>query len=256
MIAQLTWNQLQEETIYWLCSDYDVCVSEDFKTLSALPDLLKHEKKFIKYFDLHFYNNLADDPPNYCRIKVDEAITQKQPNLLKAVKRLMSKFISVNDEKLSFTELAYFIHLLADLHQPFHRKNKKIIVILVNFYNNLVTDYDRGGINRKLCDKNLGTCWSLHALWDAEILKLVNENKMFSFLDSEDNISFEVKDWAMELNQYICKIYDYPDSFGIEEYVDKFKLTALFLVGKAANNTAAVLNSNFKTPRQNLENDF
>lgn len=132
MIAQLTWNQLPEETIYWLCSDYDVCVS-DFKTLSALPDLLKHEKKFIKYFGLHFYNNLADNPPNYCRIHVDEALTQNQPNLLKAVKRLMSKFINVNNEKLSFTELAYFVHLLADFHQPFHRKNTKIKTILVNF---------------------------------------------------------------------------------------------------------------------------
>lgn len=111
-------------------------------------------------------------------------------------------------------------------------------------------------MNRKLCNKNLGTCWSLHALWDAEILKSINENRTFSFLDSEDHISFGVEDWAMQLNQYICKIYDYPDDFGLEEYVDKFKLTALFLVGKAANNTAAVLNTNCRTPRKNLANDF
>lgn len=133
MIAQLTWNQLHEETIVWLCSDYDVCFTEDFKTLSALPDLLKHEKKFIKYFGLHFYNNLTDDPPNYCRINVDEAFSQNQPNLLKAVKRLMSKLNNFNNEKLSFTELSYLIHLLADLHQPFHSKNSILKQYQSNF---------------------------------------------------------------------------------------------------------------------------
>lgn len=118
MIAQLTWDRLYEETKFWICSNYDVCALEDFKTLSALPDLLKHEKKFIKYFDLHFYNNLADNPPRYCSINVSDALSQNKPNILKAVKRLMNKFI--NGAKLSFIELAYFIHLLADLHQPFH----------------------------------------------------------------------------------------------------------------------------------------
>lgn len=100
------------------------------------------------------------------------------------------------------------------------------------------------------------TCWSLHALWDAEILKLINENTDLSFLDSEGNTSFDVKKWATQLNQYICKIYDYPDDFGLEDYVDKFQLTAVLLVGKAAYNTAAVLNANIRTPRKNLKNDF
>lgn len=122
MIAQLSWGQLNEETKYWICSEYDVCALEDFKTLSALPDLLKHEKKFIKYFDLHFYNNLEDNPPGYCSINVSDALRQKQPNLLKAVKRLLIKFI--NGSNLSFIEFSYFIHLLADLHQPFHCKHK------------------------------------------------------------------------------------------------------------------------------------
>lgn len=119
MIAEITWNQLHEDTIHWFCCQYDVCALEDFKTISALPDLLKHEPRFIKYFDLHFYNNLSDNPPSFCIISVKEAFVQSQPNLLKAVKSLFEKFQNVNSE-LSLTEVAYFIHLLADLHQPFH----------------------------------------------------------------------------------------------------------------------------------------
>lgn len=100
---------------------YDVCTIEDFQTLSALPDLLKHESKFIKYFGLHFFNNNADIPPKHCKINLDEAMNpDSMPNLLKAVKILLWKFESQND--LSFIELSYLVHLLADLHQPFHRK--------------------------------------------------------------------------------------------------------------------------------------
>lgn len=96
---------------------------DDFKTLSVLPDLLKHEERFINYFDLHFFNNLADHPPESCSINVHDALSQRQPNLLRACDSLLKKFEN-SDEMLSLTELAYFIHLLADLHQPFHRKER------------------------------------------------------------------------------------------------------------------------------------
>lgn len=262
MIAQSTWNQLSEKTKYWICSDYDVCNLEDFQTISALPDLLKHEKKFIKYFNLHFYNNLGDDPPSYCRINVSDAFNENQPNILKAVKTLIDKLD--NGEKFSFIEFAYLIHLLADLHQPFHSKKQNDKgMIYVSFV--LVTNYERGGMKRKLCYKNSITCWSLHALWDAEILKSISEIELNFNYSISDSFPFDVKDWALQLNQLICKIYDYPKDkdFGLEEYVDKFKFIALFLVEKAAKNTAVILNSkkesksnSLSNPRRNFKDEF
>lgn len=111
-------------------------------------------------------------------------------------------------------------------------------------------------MKRKICDKNAETCWSLHALWDAEILKSIREIDLFLYWES-DNFTFDMEVWALRLNQYICKIYDYPENFGLEEYIDKFRFTALLLVYEAARNTAAILNSNSGPPRrEKLANAF
>ena len=119
MIAKHVWNQLNNQTISWFCSVYEICNVTDFQTLSALPDLLKHDDRFIKYFSLHFFNNLMDNPPSHCEIDVIGAFNQSQPNLLRAI-QVLSEKLTQND--LSFTEMAYFVHLLADIHQPFHSK--------------------------------------------------------------------------------------------------------------------------------------
>lgn len=124
MIAKRVWYRLNRKTINWLCLDYEVCNLEDFQTLSALPDLLKHEERFLKYFDLHFFNNPIDSPPMYCKIAVPEALKQNDPNLLRAVDLLLDKF---NEKNLSLQELSYFIHLLADLHQPFHSTRENVL---------------------------------------------------------------------------------------------------------------------------------
>lgn len=132
MISELTWEKLHLDTIIWLCLQYDVCTKEDFKTLSALPDLTKHEPKILKYFDLHFFNNNYDYPPTYCRINITDALNQfVHPNLLKGVKVLLDNFNSSNN--LSFIELSYLVHLLADLHQPFHCKYENVIIVLMPY---------------------------------------------------------------------------------------------------------------------------
>lgn len=108
----------------------------------------------------------------------------------------------------------------------------------------IVTNYDRGGMNRKLCSKSyLESCWSLHALWDAEILKWLSKNEKIELMKREENIHFDVVQWTSELNKLVCQFYDYPEEFGIEEYVDKFKDIAMLLVQKASVHSAAILNS-------------
>lgn len=123
---------MSENTIDWLCHNYEVCNVKDFKTLSALPDLLKHQPRFIKYFDLHFYNNPSDHPPSHCGIYFEKAINSCSPNLLQASSTLLKMF---KMEKLSFNELAYFIHFMADLHQPFHCKEQLMCSMSSSFFN-------------------------------------------------------------------------------------------------------------------------
>lgn len=126
----------------------------------------------------------------------------------------------------------------------------------------LVTAFERGGMNRKLCTADKMECWSLHALWDAEILKLIsNENDAFD-LWKEEKISFEIsgekffelENWCIELNYYICKLYEYPNNFTIENYVQKYKYYSLYFVKKAVENISNIINLK-AIPRQ-FENDF
>ena len=118
----------------------------------------------------------------------------------------------------------------------------------------LVTAFEKGGINRKLCFRESKTCWSLHALWDAEMLKII-ENDNLAETDSENNLKFDIERWVVRINKIICKIYEYPKHFKIEDYVEKFRKISIYLVKTASTNIAAVLNSNREEPLQLTEND-
>ena len=58
-----------------------------------------------------------DNPPSHCEIDVIGAFNQSQPNLLRAI-QVLSEKLTQND--LSFTEMAYFVHLLADIKIHIH----------------------------------------------------------------------------------------------------------------------------------------
>lgn len=104
-------------------------------------------------------------------------------------------------------------------------------------------------MNRKLCSTGCeNTCWSLHALWDAEILKFLSKKKNVESTKCEENSEFDVVQWTFELNGLVCQFYDYPDDYGMEEYIEKFKGIALLLVRKASDNSAAILNSRKDRP--------
>lgn len=113
----------------WLHRDYDVRNVRDFRTMAALPDLIKHEACLVRYRRVHFYNNALDDPPHRCRIDYADALRERCGNLVQAVERLFDKFYS--RELLTFKELSYAIHLVSDLHQPFHGKESAMCVVCV-----------------------------------------------------------------------------------------------------------------------------
>lgn len=109
-------------------------------------------------------------------------------------------------------------------------------------------------MNRKLCFKNSSYCWSLHALWDAELLKMIKPIDIIEF-DQIKSMKFDIEKWAIQMNRLVCEIYQYPDDFGIEEYVEKFKNISIYLVKMASSNIASVLNTKGLDPRQFAGND-
>ena len=99
-------------------------------------------------------------------------------------------------------------------------------------------------MERKLCFKNSTDCWSLLALWDAELLKIIKPID-HEELEWKPGEKFEIENWSIKMNRLICKMYEYPVNFGIEEYAEKFKNISIYLVKKASNNIAGVLNRKF-----------
>lgn len=105
-----------------------------------------------------------------------------------------------------------------------------------------MTAFERGGMERKLCSRTSSECWSLHALWDAEMLKIIDQFQIFES-DSENEERYGIDKWAVQINKIICKIYVYPEYYFIEDYVEKFKNLSVNLVKKASYHIASVLNS-------------
>lgn len=114
-------------------------------------------------------------------------------------------------------------------------------------------------MHRKICDGNGDLCWSLHALWDAEILKLTYKtNNNYSLLDPEFNIhipdyllpklnlNFDLKFLTLRMNHFLCIIYMCPTNLSIQAYAEFHKDLALYLINLASRNTAVILNSKTK----------
>lgn len=105
-------------------------------------------------------------------------------------------------------------------------------------------------MRRRLCSGTSSECWSLHALWDAEMLKMIDPiNIVVS--DSENEEAYDIEKWAFQINKVICTIYVYPEYFDMEDYVEKFKSISVNLVKRASSHIASVLNSKAtKYPRR------
>lgn len=107
-------------------------------------------------------------------------------------------------------------------------------------------------MDRVLCSNNKsGICWSLHALWDAEILKRIDPSEL-----EKERIAtkktFNIEKLTMKLNELVCEVYDYPEYYGIEDYVQKYKNISVYLVRMASINISNILNAN--GPRKTIQN--
>lgn len=217
LIAEVAWRMSSDQVKHQLCESYEVCGLEDMKTFTALPDLHKHKPQFIKYFLLHFYNNKLDDPPIKCQVNLRNVLYSNTPNILQAVLKLLDK------PQLGFVEMSYLLHLVSDLHQPLH-----------------VTGFERGGLDLKICSKTQPKCWSLHALWDAEILKSVIVPSSLTTVKN-GNVKKLLLVKFRKMNRILCKIYEFDSRISLEGYKKAFGPLATQLVIEAGEMVASVL---------------
>lgn len=124
-------------------------------------------------------------------------------------------------------------------------------------------------MQRKICNGNGELCWSLHALWDAEILKLTYNNNNTTNYNNNTNYNningslkqetksynpdsdslhfdFDLKFWTLKMNRILCIIYMSPTNTSIQKYAEYHKYLALNLINLVSRNTAAILNSKTK----------
>jgi hypothetical protein len=232
LISTLTWLQLTGTARRFLCSQYGVCSIKDFRTLAAVPDLVKHRAEMLKYFSLHFYNNQRDHPPEFCK-PPSRVWSDGRDNLLVAVSELLLKF---NSTRLTFKELSFLVHLLMDLHQPFH-----------------CTAAMRGGMQIVLRDASDKTSFSLHALWDAEMIRLILQKEktrlklLEGFQSHRDAIRVKldsgyVLEWLQWTNAELCRSIWTDGSMSIEAYTSVQEDMVIYLVLQAARVTSGVIN--------------
>ena len=106
-----------------------------------------------------------------------------------------------------------------------------------------MTNFEKGGLKQILCSRHGKICWSLHALWDAEILKLMDHRLDIDLKTNGLRINvFDVESWSIKLHNLICTLYYYPKYFTIEQYIDKYGNLSKLLVYLAAFNVARIIN--------------
>lgn len=94
-------------------------------------------------------------------------------------------------------------------------------------------------MNTKLCSYKSLECWSLHALWDAEMIKL-EESDLNMY--GKKLKRFDVLAQAQKMSEILCLAYDYPRFFYLENYVIKYRSVMKSLISDAAIRTAEILN--------------
>ena len=186
----------------------------------------------LKYFSLHFYNNLLDDPPSSC---ATPKVIAPGPHLIHALKCLTAAIRS--NRELCTKDLVYYVHLIMDLHQPFH-----------------CTKAAKGGIQQRLHSADGTHSVSLHALWDAEMLKLIMQSKrvvnvisvLIGLIRAKDvmfvlNCDY-VEKFVKEQNYRLCAQYWPLADETIETYTARQMEDVVILVFRAAIIISGTLN--------------
>lgn len=116
----------------------------------------------------------------------------------------------------------------------------------------LVTGFQKGGLERELCKGDRSVCFSLHALWDAEMLK-------FTGLALRHPISptpFNLKKSLMSLNRHVCELYVIGKNDDLEKYSAKFAPLMKSLMETAVEKILWLLQQTLEMDNFNTALDF
>lgn len=116
----------------------------------------------------------------------------------------------------------------------------------------IVTGFQRGGLEKKLCFKYREVCFSLHALWDAELHKTVNLNLTERIRASR----FDLASTVYQVNRKICELYDIEPSDWVEKYAAKFAPLAAGLIKDAVSKILWLLQWTLEMDSFNTVIDF
>ncbi len=103
-----------------------------------------------------------------------------------------------------------------------------------------------------LCSGRSETCFSLHAMWDAELHKRVNFHAPTKVLPSPLNIEATL----FYVNKNICELYVFDLSDDLEAYAAKFEPLAKRLLQEAAQKVLWLLEETLEMDSLNTAQDF
>lgn len=116
----------------------------------------------------------------------------------------------------------------------------------------LVTGFQRGGLWDKLCNRVSSECFSLHALWDAEL------HKYLKFSMSKDIVArpLQLETTVKRINSYFCDLYKIDSTDDLETYATKFAPLAKYLLEEAAEKVLWLLGVTLEMDSLNTAQDF
>ncbi|WP_144395475.1 S1/P1 nuclease [Pleionea sediminis] len=198
--------------------------------LSTWPDDIKSDERWDHTGPWH-YISIADDE------SFGEVERSKEGDILKSLnqseKTLSSQTASPQEK---WQALAFYVHFVADIHQPFHVGRKD----------------DRGGNDIKV--SWFGNYSNLHRVWDTDLIR--NQNMSYTeYADFIDDVSPDVIkqwqkssyiDWAKESKELRATLYDFPQG-GRLHYEFAYKNTPIInkRLAQAGFRLAAKLNTLF-----------
>lgn len=216
----------------------DILQGESLADVSIWADEIKKDfdKNHTKYW--HFVN-FNEGEVSISKIPFDK---EKSNGLFK-LEEFKNDLLDLNKSpEKRVRALKYIVHIIGDLHQPFHAGFSK----------------DRGGNKVKV--KWYGKESNLHEVWDDEIIKGLNPSGQLNYVELSSQINSPTATqiiqwqnslsdvWVIESNKMLTKAYIRTKSKGWEsDYVIRNEKDAKQRILKAGVRLAGFLNAIFSS---------
>jgi len=197
--------------------------------LSTWADEIRSEEKWKDSSPWH-YVSVADD------VALKNVKHTHKGDILEKLQQVEKQLMNGNDIQQRWQALAFYIHLVGDVHQPLHVGRKE----------------DRGGNKIKL--SWFGDYTNLHKVWDTDLIEFqgLSYVEYADFIDEIDSSlikqwqSSDYLDWAEESKAMRGNVYDLPESGKLHfEFTHKYTPIINQRLAQAGFRLAAKINQFF-----------